>query len=173
MYDNIGDEGTNSNGHGEVKEEIMDLVRTIIFLQKDVQSYKADNDRLMKAKEEQDGFNIKLLHSFEIIEKNMDKETKSSISRRHRFDDERRRTRSVDRHHHHSPRHSTRRGHSISNPYLLRKHKRSYGVDEIQREMNNIKPLTFDGEHKKDEDAETWLLVMRMYFQLHNYSSQA
>ena len=39
--------------------------------------------------------------------------------------------------------------------------------------MNKIKPLTFDDEHKKDEDAETWLLGMRKYFQLHNYSSHA
>jgi hypothetical protein len=39
--------------------------------------------------------------------------------------------------------------------------------------MNKIKPPTFDGEHKKDEDAETWLLGMRKYFQLHNYSSHA
>jgi hypothetical protein len=46
-------------------------------------------------------------------------------------------------------------------------------VDELQGEMNKIKPPTFDGEHKKDEDAETWLLGMRKYFQLHNYSSQA
>jgi hypothetical protein len=37
--------------------------------------------------------------------------------------------------------------------------------------MNKIKPPTFDGEHKKDEDAETWMLGMRKYFQLHNYSS--
>jgi hypothetical protein len=35
--------------------------------------------------------------------------------------------------------------------------------------MNNIKPPTFDGEHKKDEDEETWLLGMIIYFQLHNY----
>jgi hypothetical protein len=39
--------------------------------------------------------------------------------------------------------------------------------------MNKIKPLTFDGEHKKDEDAETWLYGMRKYFQLHNYSSHS
>jgi hypothetical protein len=39
--------------------------------------------------------------------------------------------------------------------------------------MNKIKPPTFDGEHKKDEDAETWLLGLRKYFQLHNYSSHA
>jgi hypothetical protein len=46
-------------------------------------------------------------------------------------------------------------------------------VDEIQGEMNKIKPPTFDGEHRKDEDADTWLLGMRKYFQLHNYSSHA
>jgi hypothetical protein len=39
--------------------------------------------------------------------------------------------------------------------------------------MNKIKPPTFYGEHKKDEDAKTWLLGMRKYFQLHNYSSLA
>jgi hypothetical protein len=37
--------------------------------------------------------------------------------------------------------------------------------------MNKIKPPTFDGEHKKDEDAETWLLVLKKYFQLHTHSS--
>jgi hypothetical protein len=30
--------------------------------------------------------------------------------------------------------------------------------------MNKIKPPTFDGEHKKDEGVETWLLGMRKYF---------
>jgi hypothetical protein len=46
-------------------------------------------------------------------------------------------------------------------------------VDELKGEMNKIKPPTFDGEHKKDEDAQTWLLGMRNYFQLHKYSSHA
>jgi hypothetical protein len=44
-------------------------------------------------------------------------------------------------------------------------------VDELKGETNNIKPHTFDGEHKKDEDVETWLLGMRKYFRLQNYSS--
>jgi hypothetical protein len=39
--------------------------------------------------------------------------------------------------------------------------------------MNKIKPPTFDGEHKNDEDAQTWLLGMRKCFQFHNYSSHA
>jgi hypothetical protein len=77
---------------------------------------------------------------------------------------------SVGKHHHHSPRHSTRRACNSSCPSPVRKKKKS-GVDEIQREMNKIKPPTFYGEHKKDEDADTWLLNLRKYFQFHNYSS--
>jgi hypothetical protein len=52
MYVNIGNEGTNSNGHGEGKEESMNLVETIKSFQMDVQSYKDDNERLMKSKEQ-------------------------------------------------------------------------------------------------------------------------
>jgi hypothetical protein len=65
-----------------------------------------------------------------------------------------------------------RRAHSSSSPSPTRKHRRS-GVDELKGEMNKIKPPTFDGEHKKEEDVETWLLGMRKYFQLQNYSSHA
>jgi hypothetical protein len=46
-------------------------------------------------------------------------------------------------------------------------------MDELKGEMNKIKPPTFDGEHKKEEDVETWLLGMRKYFQLQNYSPHA
>jgi hypothetical protein len=87
----------------------MNLVETIKSLQRDVLSYKDDNERLMKAKEQQDGFNIKLLQSLDRIEKKMDKETESSKSKSHRSHAKRRESRSVDRHHHHSPRHSVRR----------------------------------------------------------------
>jgi hypothetical protein len=83
------------------------------------------------------------------------------------------RTRSVGRNHHHYPRNSTKRSHRSSSPSLVRKHKKRSGVDELQGEMNKIKPPTFYCERKKDEDAETWLRCMMKYFQLHNYSSQA
>jgi hypothetical protein len=39
--------------------------------------------------------------------------------------------------------------------------------------MNKIKPPMFDGENQKEDDDETWLLDMRKYFQLHNYSTHA
>jgi hypothetical protein len=93
----------------------------------------------------------------------MYKETKTSISISHKFDDEKRKEeRSVGKH-------SFRKEHSSSSPSPIRKHKRRNGVDEIQGEMNKINPPTFYGEHKKDEYAETRLLGMRKYFEMHNY----
>jgi hypothetical protein len=120
----------------------------------------------MKSREQQGEFNIKLMQSLERIENNLDKESGSSKSGSHR------RTKSDNRHHQHSLSHSNKRAHKNSSPSPVRKHKRS-GVDELRGEMNKIKPPTFDGEHKKDEDVETWMLGMRKYFQLHNYSSHA
>jgi hypothetical protein len=53
----------------------MNLVETIKGLQKDVQSYKSNNERLMRAKKQQDEFNVKLMQSLDIVKKKMDKET--------------------------------------------------------------------------------------------------
>jgi hypothetical protein len=113
---------------------------------------------------------MKLMQSLEIIENKLDKESGSSKSGSHGTPDEERRGRSGSRHHQHSQRHSKRRPHNSSSPSPTRNHRR-YEVDEMKGEMNKIKPPTFDGDHKKDEDAEAWLLGMRKYFQLHNYSS--
>jgi hypothetical protein len=115
---------------------------------------------------------MKLMRSLERIEKKFDKESGSSKSRRHRTPDEEKRGISGSSHHQHSRRNSKRRPHSISRPYPTINHRRS-GVDELKGEMNKIKPPTFDGEQKKDEEVETWILGMRKYFQLQNYSSHA
>ena len=111
----------------------------------------------MRAKEQQDDFNMKLLQSLNKIEKKLDKESGSSKSGSYRPSDDKIKSRSVSRHHHHSSRHSNKREHENSSPSPIRNHKRSR-VDELRGEKKKIKPPTFDGEHKKDEDAETWLL---------------
>jgi hypothetical protein len=115
---------------------------------------------------------MKLIQILNRIEKKLDKESGSRKSGSHGPPDEKTRVISVSRHYHHSPRNSNKISHSSSSPSPVRKNKRS-GVDELRGEMNKIKPPTFDGEHKKDEDAETWLLGMIKYFQLHNYYSHA
>jgi hypothetical protein len=48
----MGIEGTNSNVNGEGRDENMNLIETIKNLQKDVQSHKDDNERLMRAKDQ-------------------------------------------------------------------------------------------------------------------------
>jgi hypothetical protein len=65
----LGIEGTNSNGHGEERNENMNMEETIKNLQKDVQSHKYDNERFMRAKENHDDFNMKLLQSLNMNRK--------------------------------------------------------------------------------------------------------
>jgi hypothetical protein len=51
MHVHLGIEGTNSIGHGEGRDENMNMVETIKNLQRDVQSHKSNNERLMISKE--------------------------------------------------------------------------------------------------------------------------
>jgi hypothetical protein len=51
MNIHLGIEGTNSNGHEDERNDNMNMVETIKNLQKDVQSHKDDNERIMRAKE--------------------------------------------------------------------------------------------------------------------------
>jgi hypothetical protein len=57
----LGIEGTNSNRHGEGRDENMNMVETIKSLQKDVQIHKFDNESLIRANEQQEDFNMKLM----------------------------------------------------------------------------------------------------------------
>jgi hypothetical protein len=52
MEVHLGIKGTNFNGHGDERNENMNMVETIKNLQKDVQIHKVDNERLMKSKEQ-------------------------------------------------------------------------------------------------------------------------
>jgi hypothetical protein len=61
LYIGMGIDSTKSNEHKEGKEERINLVETIKGLQKDVQIYKVDNVKIMKSKEHQYDFNIKLM----------------------------------------------------------------------------------------------------------------
>jgi hypothetical protein len=113
-----------------------------------------------------------MLKSMERIENKLEKESDSSKTESRRTLERETRSRSVSRHRRRSQKNLSREAHSSSSPSPTRKNKISR-MDELKGEMNNIKPPTFDGEHKKEEDVETWLLGMRKYFQLQNYSSHA
>jgi hypothetical protein len=66
-----GIEVTNSNGHGDEKEEDINMAKTIKKLQVEVHSHKPDNERIMKAKEQWEDFNMKLMKILDKIEKNL------------------------------------------------------------------------------------------------------
>jgi hypothetical protein len=76
----LGNEGTNSNGHGEGKDEKMNMEETIRNLQKYFQSHKVDNERIIKAKEQQEDFNMKLMQRLNKIENKFDTENGSTKS---------------------------------------------------------------------------------------------
>ena len=44
-------------------------------------------------------------------------------------------------------------------------------VDHLEGEFKKIKPTSFDGEYKTGEEVEAWLLDIKKYFQIYNYSS--
>jgi hypothetical protein len=163
-------EGLNSNGHGEEIDKEGHMMKIIAKLQKDAQTHRTDSRKKGKAQDKQGELNLKMMKSLERIEKKLDQERDSSKTGSH-LTPEGRRSRSVVKHHHPSQGHSKRRAHNSSIPSPTRKHMR-FGVDELKGEMNKMKTPTFDGEHK-EEDVETWLLGMRKYFQLQNYSSHA
>jgi hypothetical protein len=119
----------------------------------------------MRIRDQQGEFNLKMLKNLERIERKLEKESDTSKTGSHRTPERKGRSRSGSRHRCCSPKNSNKEAHSNSSPSPTRKHRRS-GVDELKGEMNKIKPPTFDGEHNKEEDSETWLLVMRIYFQL-------
>ena len=52
----------------------------------------------------------------------------------------------------------------------VRHQRRIHEKEELQGELKKIKPPTFYGENKIGEDIESWLLAMRRYFQLYQYS---
>jgi hypothetical protein len=111
-----------------------------------------------------------MLKSLEKIENKLEKESDTSRSRSVITPESRRRSRSGSRHYRLSSKNFGKETQSSSSPSPTRKH-RKYGRDELKGEINKIKPLTFDGEHKKEEDVETWLLGINKYFQLQNYFS--
>jgi hypothetical protein len=101
------------------------------------------------------------MNILERIEKKLDKESDSRKMGSQKTPERKIISRSICRHHRHSPKQSNKETHSSSSPSPTKNHRRSR-VDEMKGEMNKIKPPTFDGEY----DQEDEIFGMRKYFQL-------
>jgi hypothetical protein len=139
-------------------------------------SVKDDNERILKAQEELNGMLLNKLHDHENYKnkefdsnivgtetykrkvrklKSSDTEIESTNEkfdnkRKQKFED------SSDR--------------SDSNQQEIKKKCKSY--DEITGEFKKIKPPMFSGEIETREEVEAWLLGMKKYFQIYNYSGE-
>jgi hypothetical protein len=51
-----------------------------------------------------------------------------------------------------------------------RRKKRKHSKSHEPKEFKKSKPPTFDGEIKKGEEAEVWLLGLKKYLRVHDYS---
>jgi hypothetical protein len=160
---NLGVDGSNSNGHGKEMDKEGHIMKILEGLQREAKERRADSRKLMKVKDWQGKLKLKFLQSLERIEKKIEKGTYSSTTESRRDHGRRSISRSGSRRHSRSQKHSDRETHSSSSPSPTRKHRKSRR-EELKGEMNKIKPPTFDGEHKKEEDTKTWLLGIKKYF---------
>jgi hypothetical protein len=57
---NVEVEGSNSNGHGKEKDKEGHMMKIIEKLQKEAQARRADSRKLMKIRDQQGEFNVKI-----------------------------------------------------------------------------------------------------------------
>lgn len=167
MMDRVRNEEMDSDGHIGSKESTK-LAETVKILQKEVQSYKADNERMLIQ------LNDRLMHNLSEIQRQM-----SSDSRRRRGSYKKKK-RSKDGSKYNKYRYSSPlSGDSYDSPGESKsildrpsRRRRKYQKDELQGELRKIKPPIFKGDSEKGDDVEAWLLGMRKYFRIYNYSSR-
>jgi hypothetical protein len=51
-----------------------------------------------------------------------------------------------------------------------RKKRKKHSKISLTKEFRKAKPLTFNGEVKKGEEVEAWLMGLKNFFRVHNYS---
>ena len=113
---------------------------------------------LVKAQEEQHQLNAAILQSLTDLQKNIDSRREGSKSSTRR----RRRTSSGSSDYEESSGDTS----SFSHKRKRRRHHRDRSRDEFRK----AKPPTFDGEIKMGQEVEAWLLRIKKYFQVHDYS---
>ena len=156
----------NSNGHVGRKESEK-LAETVKSLQKEVQSYKADNERMLIQ------LNDRLAYNLNEIQRQM-----GSNSRRRKDSHKEKKhpkgaSKSKKSHYSSSSSgESSDSSEESGSSWDKSSRRRKYRKDELQGELRKVKPPTFRGDNEKEEDAEAWLLGMRKYFHIYNYSSK-
>jgi hypothetical protein len=174
-----------------------DLAETVRSLMEELQSCKDDNERLIKEQEKKTEINAVLLQSLSDIQRQLQhgpttshvdrhhtKKTQSPPEiRKHGPESGHTRRSTSKKAQHGVKRHSSEessgeetdnsKGSSsrkTSSHSQRRRKKRKHSKSHDPEEFKKSKPPTFDGEIKKGEEAEVWLLGLKKYFRVHDYS---
>jgi hypothetical protein len=170
-----------------------DLAETVRSLRAELQSFKSDNERLIKDKEKQTKINAVLLQSLSDIQRQLQHELETShVDRRHKkrsqnppeirkhdsiSDPTGRSTAKKVQHggRGHSSGESSGKeadnsegsSSSRANSHSQRKgKKRKHSKTHGREELKKTKPPYFDGDIKKGEEEEAWLLGLKNYFRV-------
>jgi hypothetical protein len=180
-----------------VVENPLDLAETVRILMAQLKSYKANNERLINKKEKKTEINAIPLQSLSDIQrqlqhgptashvdKNHTKKTPSppeiqkhgpgsghtgrSTSRKAQHGVKRHSPECLSEDTENSKEYSS--GKTSSHSHMRgkkRKHSKSHDPEEFKK----AKPPTFDGDIKKGEEAKVWLLDLKKYFIVQDYSN--
>jgi hypothetical protein len=114
--DNLGVEGSNSNGHGKEKDKEEHIMKILEGLQREAKARRDDSRKLMKVRDRQGALNLKFLKILERIEKKLEKGRDSGMTESRRTHGRRSRSRSGSQHLSRSQRRSDSKTHSSSSP---------------------------------------------------------
>jgi hypothetical protein len=142
-------ENQRHNSDGSSPTKVLETMRNLVV---ELQVFKADNEK--QAQQEQQEINEVMLHS--IVTKKIPKDDSKRASKNSGPEAE--------------------KGNSLSEgtPPAEDKTKADIKikqVDHLEGEFKKIKPATFDGESRTGEETKAWLLDIKNYFQIYNYSS--
>ena len=137
--------------HSEASQ-VLETMRHLIV---EIQSYKADNEQLKRAQEKQQEINEILLQSLQ--EKNNGKEPRTETKKGPEMEE--------------GAEGKDSSSNETQNSKNQVKTNGKITVDHLEGDFKKIKPTSFDGESKTGEEAEAWLLDIKKYFQIYNYSS--
>jgi hypothetical protein len=196
----VGDGSHNRDKESDerrVLETPPNLAETVRSLMVELQRYKDDNERLIKEKEKKTKINAILLQSLSDIQRQLQHGPNTSHTNQ-RQTKRSRSPPGMQKHgplSGHTGRSTLRKVHprdkgqasndssgketgdsegsssSKTSSYFRRKRKkRNHSKNHNLKEFKRAKPPSFDGEIKKGGEVEAWLLGLKKYFRVHDFS---
>jgi len=148
-----------------------ELLQIVKYLKAELQCVKEDNERILKAQEELNHILLRKIHNQENDIIKVSESDIGTVSYKHKgnklkFSDYESNSSKDNRIKKEKYNYSSES--SDNSP----KRKKNKPYEEISGEFKKIRPPTFNGEIEKGEEAESWLLGMKNYFQIYNYSDE-